>query len=113
ELGGHFHDTAAGTATPQTYRYAWNDDVITANQFAGVVTSASEAVASSLNTDGPGVPLVLFNPLNVEREDLVEAAVAFDGGMPAAVRVIAPDGSEAPGQIVSDKVLFSAKAPSV
>ena len=73
-LGGHFHDTAAGTATPQTYRYAWNDDVIVANQFGGVLTSATEAVASGMDTRGAGVPLVLFNPLNVDREDLVEAA---------------------------------------
>ena len=34
-LAGHFHDTAAGTATPQAYQYAWNDDLIAANQFAG------------------------------------------------------------------------------
>ena len=113
ELGGHFHDTGAGTATPQTYRYAWNDDAITANLFGGVVASATEAVASSMNTQGPGVPLVLFNPLNVEREDLVEATLAFPGAMPSAVRVIAPDGSDAPGQIADGKVLFVARAPSV
>ena len=35
ELGGHFHDTGAGTATPRTYQLAWNDDVIAANQFSG------------------------------------------------------------------------------
>jgi alpha-mannosidase len=113
ELGGHFHDTGAGTATPQTYRYAWNDDAISANLFGGVITSATEAVASSMNTQGPGVPVVLFNPLNVEREDLVEATVAFLGAMPSAVRVIGPDDSDAPGQIANGKVLFVAKAPSV
>jgi alpha-mannosidase len=113
ELGGHFHDTGAGTATPQTYRYAWNDDVIAANQFSGVITSATAAVASSMNTQGPGVPIVIFNPLNVEREDLLEARIDFPGGVPTAVRVVAPDGSEAPGQIIDGKVLFVAKAPSV
>ncbi|HEV2576281.1 MAG TPA: glycoside hydrolase family 38 C-terminal domain-containing protein [Acidobacteriaceae bacterium] len=112
-LGGHFHDTAAGTATPQAYRYAWNDDVIVANQFGGVLTSATEAVASSMDTRGAGVPLVLFNPLNIEREDLVEASVAFPGGMPTAVLAIAPDGTQSPVQIIGGKVLFVAKAPSV
>jgi alpha-mannosidase len=35
-MGGHFHDIAAGTATPKSYEFAWNDDVIAMNQFAGV-----------------------------------------------------------------------------
>jgi alpha-mannosidase len=113
ELGGHFHDTGAGTATPQTYRYAWNDDVITANQFEGVLTSATEAVASTLDTQGPGVPLVVYNALNIEREDVVEATVAFPSGAPTAVRVISPDGRETPAQMEDGKVLFVAKAPSV
>ena len=49
-LGGHFHDTGAGTATPRSYEFAWNDDVIVANQFAGIFTNASEAIASALDT---------------------------------------------------------------
>src|SRR5258708_28281607 len=71
-LGGHFHDTAAGTATPRAYEFAWNDDTIVANQFAGILTSATEAVASGMNTQGSGTPLVVFNSLNIDREDLVE-----------------------------------------
>ena len=33
-MGGHFHDTAAGTATPRAYEFAWNDDIIAMNQFS-------------------------------------------------------------------------------
>ena len=44
-MGGHFHDIAAGTATPKSYEFAWNDDVIAMNQFAGVLSNATEAVA--------------------------------------------------------------------
>ena len=72
-MGGHFHDIAAGTATPKSYEFAWNDDVIAMNQFAGVLSDATEAVAAALNTETKGVPLVVFNPLNIAREDLVEA----------------------------------------
>jgi alpha-mannosidase len=113
ELGGHFHDTGAGTATPLSYQYAWNDDIIAANQFAGVLTSATEAVASGLDTQTKGVPLVVFNPLNIEREDVVEAEVAFPGGAPKAVRVTDSEGKEVPSQVESGKILFVAKAPSV
>ena len=76
-MGAHFHDLAAGTATPRSYEFAWNDDVIAMNQFADVVNDATEGVAAALNTATEGVPVVVFNPLNIERADLVEATSAF------------------------------------
>jgi alpha-mannosidase len=112
-MGGHFHDLAAGTATPRSYEFAWNDDVIAMNQFAGVLTNASEGVAAVLNTETQGVPLVVFNPLNIAREDLVEASVDFPGGSPKAVRVTSPDGKQIPAQISEGKVIFAANVPSV
>jgi alpha-mannosidase len=112
-MGGHFHDIAAGTATPKSYEFAWNDDVIAMNQFAGVLSDATEAVSAALNTETKGIPLVVFNPLNIAREDLVEASVNFPEGMPKAVHVIGPDGEEVPAQISNGKVIFVARAPSV
>jgi alpha-mannosidase len=112
-MGGHFHDIAAGTATPRAYEFAWNDDVIALNQFAGVLTNATEAAAAALNTEAKGIPLVVFNPLNIAREDLVEASVNFSGGIPKTVRVTGPDGKEVPAQISNGKVIFVAKVPSV
>jgi alpha-mannosidase len=113
ELAGHFHDTGAGTATPRAYEYAWNDDIIVANQFAGVLTDATEAVASGLDTQVAGTPIVVFNPLNIAREDLVTANIAFPNGTPNAVKVTDSDGREVPSQLTNGKVLFVAKAPSV
>src|SRR5437660_6759067 len=83
------------------------------NQFAGVITSAANAIAPALNTESKGAAIVVYNPLNVEREDLVEASVTFNGGAPRAVRVVAPDGKEVPAQLTNGKVLFVAKTPSV
>jgi len=112
-MGGQFHDIAAGTATPKAYEFAWNDDVIAMNQFAGVLDNATEAVAAALNTESVGVPVVVFNPLNIDREDVVEAHIDFPGGMPAAVHVTGPDGKEGAAQISDGKVLFVARVPSV
>jgi alpha-mannosidase len=112
-LAGHFHDTGAGTSTPRAYQYAWNDDVIAANQFAAVLTSASAAVSSGLDTRTQGVPVVVYNTLNIARQDLVEAAVVFPGGSPKAVRVYGPDGQETPAQWENGKVVFLASMPSV
>lgn len=112
-MGGHFHDIAAGTATPRAYEFAWNDDVIAMNQFAGVLTNATQGIASALDTNGKGIPLVVFNPLNISREDIVEASVNFPGGIPKSVHVTAPDGKEKPAQISDGKIIFLANVPSV
>ena len=39
-LGGQMHDIQPGTATAKAFEYAWNDDVLAMNQFAGVLASA-------------------------------------------------------------------------
>ena len=112
-MGGHFHDIAAGTATPKSYEFAWNDDVLAMNQFAGVLTDATKGFAAALDTRRQGVPVVVFNPLSIAREEVVEAAVDFPGGMPKSVHVIGPDGKQAPAQISNGKILFVASVPSV
>ena len=58
--------------------------------------------------------MVVFNPLNVAREDVVQAAVPFAGGTPKSVRIVGPNGADVPAQLTSDgRVLFLASVPSV
>lgn len=111
-LGGQFHDTGAGTALPRGYEFAQNDDVIAMNQFAGVLRSATQGIAAGLDTSGEGVPVVVYNSLNIAREDVVEASIYTDQ-KPHQVKVTGPDGSEVPAQVENGKVIFLAKAPSV
>jgi alpha-mannosidase len=115
-MGGQFHDIMAGTATPRAYEYSWNDDVLALNQFAQVLTSATDVVSSALDTRSSGVPVVVYNPLNIERGDVVEAAVVFPKGVPKFVRVFGPRGEELPAQLENNgsvaKVLFPGWAPA-
>jgi alpha-mannosidase len=113
-MGSQFHDIIPGTSIPKAYEYAWNDQVLAMNQFAGVLSSATEAVSSALDTQAAGTPVVVFNPLNVAREDVVEATVMFAGVTPKSVRVVGPGGTEVPAQVTaSGSVLFLARVPSV
>ena len=113
-MGAQFHDIIPGTSIPKAYEYSWNDEVLALNQFAGVLGSATEAVASVIDTQASGVPVVVFNALNVAREDVVEADVSFPAGTPRGVRVVGPDGREVASQLTaSGKVLFLARVPSV
>ena len=56
---------------------------------------------------------MVYNPLNVEREDIVEAALSFPGAPPSALEVLGPDGKAVPSQWQNGKLLFLAKVPSV
>jgi alpha-mannosidase len=117
-MGSHFHDIAAGTAIPKAYEYAWNDQILSLNQFAGVLADATDAVASVFDTRAQGVPVVVYNPLNVSREDVVEANLSFRAGSWQGARVFDGAGVEVPAQLGSTsdgntKVFFLAKVPSV
>jgi len=117
-LPGQFHDIMAGTALPKSYEFAWNDQVLAMNEFAGVLSQAAGGVVRGLDTRAKGVSVAVYNPLSVARQDVVEATVAFPGGVPSAVRVYGPDGKEVPSQVSGRdgnalKVLFLAQPPSV
>ncbi len=110
-MGGQFHDILPGTSTPKAFQFSWNDDVIAMNQFADVLTSATEGIAAAMNTQTVGTPIVVYNPLNIEREDVVETGVPI---AVAPVRVIGPDGRDVPSQVIdATKLVFLAKAPPV
>src|SRR5688500_1035067 len=111
-MGGQFHDLLPGTSTPKAFQFAWNDQVLAMNQFAGILTSATHAVVSGLDTQVKGTAIAVYNPLNVAREDVVEANVSWPNGA-AGVRVFGPDGQEVPAQLSNGKVLFPEKVRSV
>ena len=117
-LWHQFHDDLTGTSIPEAYEFSWNDETIVANQLAGVLSDSVGAVVRAMDTRAKGVPLVVYNPLSIPREDIVEADVIFDGPAPGAVRVLAADGSEVPAQVVradgkAAHVVFLAAVPSV
>lgn len=99
-LWHQFHDDLTGTSIPEAYTISWNDETIAASAFADVLSSSVGAISRALDTRGPGVALVVWNPLALEREDVVEALVRFPGEAPKAVRVTGPDGKELPAQVV-------------
>ncbi len=115
-LGSQMHDMLPGTALPESISYSWNDEIIALNGFADVLLSAVRAISAGLDTTADGTPVVVYNPLAIEREDVVEAAIAFDGPPPVHVRVRDSQGREVPAQIAQRQgeyanVLFLARVP--
>jgi alpha-mannosidase len=118
-LWHQFHDDLTGTSIPQAYRFSWNDELLSLNQFAGITAGSVGAVASGLDTRAAGVPLVVYNPLAMTRRDPVEALVRFEPAAPAEVRVVDEStGKDVPAQVLSvegaaARILFLAEMPPV
>jgi alpha-mannosidase len=118
-LWHQFHDDLTGTCIPQAYQFSWNDELVSANQFAGVLTSSTSAVAGMLDTSGTGIPLIVYNPLSTTRRDPVAATVEFSGSAPAAIHVVdRVTQRDVPSQILERqgnriRILFLAEMPSV
>src|SRR5262249_18179553 len=114
-LWHQFHDDLTGTSLPQAYQFSWNDELVSANQFAGVLTSSVAAVATRMDTRGEGIPLIVYNPLAWTNEALVEATVKFRGAAPATLHVVDRQAKEdLPTQILEKngdtaRILFLAR----
>ena len=115
-LGSQMHDMLPGTSIPKAYEFCWNDFLLAQNQFAAVEADSVGAVVKQMDTRGNGVPLVVYNPLSVQRVDVVEATIS-DVGHGGGIDITGPDGSELNGQILAReggaaRILFEPKVPA-
>jgi alpha-mannosidase len=116
-LGSQMHDILPGTCIPKAYYYAWNDEVLSQNRFASTLENSAGTVIRAMDTRGNGKALVVYNPIAISREDVVDAEILYPDGAPEYIQVIGPDGNEVPSQILtrtrsSIRVLFYATVPS-
>jgi alpha-mannosidase len=117
-LWHQFHDDLTGTSIPEAYQFSWNDELLCLNRFAGILQNAVAALSVNLDTQVEGVPVLVFNPLSVERRDVAEATVVFEKKAPENIRVYGPAGEEVPSQIMRRNadnltVIFLAQVPPV
>lgn len=117
-LWHQFHDDLTGTSIPEAYEYSWSDELLSLNQFASVLTSSIASITPALDTRGKGLAYVVYNPLSIERVDVLVVplpSLSYFGGH---ARVFGPDNTEVPSQVVhnddgSASILFLAQVPSV
>ena len=115
-LWHEFHDDLTGTSIPAAYTFSWNDYLLSLHDFDSEETHGVGVLAKALDTTAVGVPLVVYNPLSIARQDIVEATVEFANGAPQAVRVFDGTGNEVPSQVGTPRnnavsVVFLADVP--
>ena len=117
-LWHQMHDDLTGTSIPAAYDFSWNDELLSLNQFSHLLTDSVGAITGGLDTQTVGKPIAVFNPLSIEREDLVEVGLDNKTPTPTSVTVRASDGTSVPAQIsknlYGERVLvFLARVPAL
>ncbi len=118
-LWHQFHDDLTGTSLPNAYSFSYNDEVLVNKDLSKTLLSSVGAVARQLDTQVDGIPLVIYNPLSILRNDIVEASVSVDSE-PTGIRIMDNNGNEVLCQITKydaeTKLLsfiFEATVPSL
>jgi len=116
-LWHQFHDDLTGTSIPEAYEFSWNDEILCQNRFSAILENAISHISTTLDTRAKGTPLIVYNPVAMPREDVVEATVRFDGIAPEFISVFDPKGKEVPSQVTARNgseltVVFLASVPS-
>ncbi|MEG2001630.1 MAG: glycoside hydrolase family 38 C-terminal domain-containing protein [Clostridia bacterium] len=96
-IAHEFHDDITGTSVQRAYKRSWNDLAVSINQFNGEFEAASSFVIDKMDTNKVcGVPLVVANSLEFERNDIVNCKIDIENGKDIA---IFDNGKEVPFQI--------------
>jgi alpha-mannosidase len=117
-LSNQFHDILPGTCIPEAHSYGWNDGIVAINKFDGVYKDAIGTLAQTLNTDVPGVPVLVYNQLSIPRKDNVEAFIPEALINARSIAVFNAKGKEVPSQITEGfdgkkRILFQAELPAI
>lgn len=116
-LWHQFHDDLTGTSIPRAYTFTYNDHVLAQLDFSRTLNNAVGAVTRNMDTQTTGTPIVVYNPLSIERTDIVEARIAM-AREPAGIRLYDKDDNLCPSQILKYEngillFIFEAKVPSL
>ena len=113
------HDGITGTSILSANDISCNEYYLANKAFGLELRAAVGAIASQMDTQTEGIPMVVYNPLSQERTDIVEADVDCTEE-PEGLRVMGPDGREVLSQILSYdsqgkrlRFLFAATVPSL
>ena len=115
----HFHDSITGVGSDEVNDLILNDLQLAMNQYSCLLEDALTAWSEQLDTQGNGIPVVVYNPLEFTRTGLVEITLPTDtDAAPPFFRVTDPVGREVPSQRLSPtdsspRILFAATAPSI
>jgi len=102
-LFDQFHDIMPGSGIAINYVAAARDLGVVGLSGNKILSSSLKTLASRVNTEGEGVPVVLFNPLGWARTDVTEAEAQFPSSLApqSGIEVRDSDGTVLPSSVLS------------
>ncbi len=99
-LFNQFHDLAAGSGIGIIYKEAQKDYDQVRWATNEISTNSLKTLASRINTDGKGEPILVFNPLGLERGGVAEVSVQMPHGIDT-ISLEDERGNVVPSQVLS------------
>jgi alpha-mannosidase len=94
------HDLASGVMTDHVYEDTIRGYEYSLRRSNELIDASWDAIASRIDTRGPGTPIVVFNPLGWTRSDIAEVEVGFGERGVIGVELTDPEGRDVPSQIL-------------
>jgi len=109
-----FHDDLPGTSIPRAYEFSWNDELISLQRFSKVLANSVNAIASRMNTDVSGTPIVIYNNESFAADNLADITLPNTA---SAYKVTDSKGKTVRSQVITDSwgkrhLLFDANVPA-
>ena len=99
--GINFHDDITGTSVQEVYTQAYNDLILSLNEFNQEYSNGVQSLIRGMDTRvKEGIPVVVHNSADTKRKDLVSATLKFSP-VPNYVKVYDTNGKEVPSQVVA------------
>lgn len=111
-----FHDDITGTSVPEAYRFSWNDELITYQQFNSILLHGLSTIVQAMDTRTKGIPVVVNNAISIARTEPVEAVITIPDE-PKTIKVFNKEGIEVLSQLNKKEgnqytILFLATVPA-
>lgn len=103
-----FHDLLCGSAIHGSYDHSRKLYEEAIGQAGSTLDRSLKVITRRISTTGPGVPIVVFNPLSWARTDVVEVASPFPGER-TDVKVTDSGGRAHAAQMKGSKLCFTAR----
>jgi alpha-mannosidase len=97
------HDLMSGVMSERVYQDTVRGFGVSQRIADEAVQIRLRSLSAAIDTQGEGIPVVVFNTLGWLRTDVAIAKVDFPAANTADVRVVGPDGAEIPVQLLSSQ----------
>ena len=118
-LWHQFHDDLTGTSIPGAYYFSYNDEALVNMDLSKTLLQAVGAVVKQMDTQVEGIPFVVYNPLSINRTDIVESSL-ITNSKPTGIRVLNGENKDVPAQMLDYNpatgelsFIFQATVPSL